>query len=92
MALNIKDAETERLVAELAELSGESKTAAVRTAVRGRLAQLSTGSEETAALRLRRMRRLLEDEIWPLVPPEELGRPIPKEEQEAILGFDREEA
>ena len=35
--LNIKDAETKRLVQELAELTGESQTEAVRKALRQRL-------------------------------------------------------
>jgi antitoxin VapB len=33
------------------------------------------------------MRRVLEEEIWPLIPPDELGKPISKEEWEDILGF-----
>ncbi len=34
MGLNIKDPETERLAAEIATLTGESKTGAIRTALR----------------------------------------------------------
>jgi antitoxin VapB len=37
MGLNIKNPETQRLVAELASLTGESMTGAVTTAVRERL-------------------------------------------------------
>ena len=37
MSLNIKNKETHRLIAELAELTGESLTAAVTIAVRERL-------------------------------------------------------
>lgn len=37
MALNIKDAETDRLARELAQLTGESITVALRTAVQQRL-------------------------------------------------------
>ena len=37
MALNIKDAETDRLVRRLAEVTGEKITDAVKTAVRERL-------------------------------------------------------
>ena len=37
MALNIKNRETHRLIEELAELTGESMTAAVTNAVRERL-------------------------------------------------------
>ena len=40
MALNIRNAETERLAAALAKLTGESKTEAVTQAVRDRLNRL----------------------------------------------------
>lgn len=40
MGLNIKNEETHRLAQELAELTGESMTAAVTEAVRERLARL----------------------------------------------------
>jgi antitoxin VapB len=43
MALNIRNAEAERLVAELARRTGESKTDAVIKAVRDRLARLRGG-------------------------------------------------
>jgi antitoxin VapB len=52
MALNIKNAETERLIAELARLAGESKTAAVTVAVRERLAQLRAKENAPLAERL----------------------------------------
>jgi antitoxin VapB len=85
MAMNIKDAETEQLIAQLAELTGETKTGAVRGAVRARIEQLRANNE--VAQRKVRLRRLLEDEIWPLIPPDELGKPLSKEEQEDILGL-----
>lgn len=40
MALNIKDPETDRLARELAKSTGENVTAAVRNALRERLARL----------------------------------------------------
>lgn len=43
MALNIRNAEAERLVAELARRTGESKTDAVIKAVRDRLARIRGG-------------------------------------------------
>lgn len=52
MALNIKNAETERLINELARVSGESKTAAVTAAVRERLAQLRAKEKAPLAERL----------------------------------------
>jgi len=53
MALNIKDAETDRLARELAQLTGETMTTAVRTAVEERLAKVGA----------HRSRRSLPDEI-----------------------------
>jgi antitoxin VapB len=83
--MNIKDAETERLIGQLAELTGETKTGAVRAAVRARIGQLR--AKEGVEHRKARLTRLLEEEIWPLIPPEELGKPLSKEEQEEILGL-----
>lgn len=40
MSLNIRNPEAERLAAELAELTGETKTEAVRKALEDRLVQL----------------------------------------------------
>lgn len=40
MALNIRNAEVERLARELSELTGDSKTEAVRAALADRLARL----------------------------------------------------
>jgi antitoxin VapB len=37
--------------------------------------------------RERALRQLLEEEIWPSIPPELLGRAPSKEEQEQILGY-----
>ena len=31
--------------------------------------------------------RFLEEEIWPLIPPDQLGKPLSKAEREQILGF-----
>jgi antitoxin VapB len=85
MALNIKDAETERLAGEVARMTGESKTGAVRTALRERkqrLALQQPGMDAGDALR-----RWLEDEVWPSLPPEERGQPLSREEEAEILGF-----
>ena len=34
-----------------------------------------------------RLRRFLEAELWPAVPPDVLGRSLTKAEEEAILGY-----
>jgi antitoxin VapB len=87
MALNIKDKETEALVTEIAALTGETKTGAIRQAARERLERLKLQSSDP-----RRddesMRQWLETEIWPLFPKEALDRePMTKAEREEILGY-----
>jgi antitoxin VapB len=86
MALNIKDQETEKLAAEVAELTGDSKTGAVREALRQRLdrLELERGGKDK---RFRDLLRFMETEIWPLIPEEERGKPITKAEREEILGY-----
>jgi antitoxin VapB len=85
MALNIKDREAERLAAEVAAMTGESKTRAVKVALQERKQRL--------ALRIVRrdrgltLRRFLEDEVWPQVPRSVLGRRVTRKEREAILGY-----
>jgi antitoxin VapB len=85
MALNIKDEETERLAREVAALTGESKTGAIRTALRERRERLAL--QRTAGDRERALRTLLEEEIWPALPADAIGRAPSAEEQEAILGY-----
>ena len=87
MALNIKDPTAERLAAEAAKLTGETKTGAIRTALAERLDRLSTGA---AGRRKGGLRRFLEEEAWPAVPPRLLGRRTTKTEREAILGYGKE--
>jgi antitoxin VapB len=85
MGLNIDDPETERLAAEVAALAGETKARAVKVALterRDRLRHRIAPVDRAEALR-----RLLEDEIWPQIPPELLGKGISKAEQEKILGY-----
>lgn len=86
MAMNIKDPETERLVAEVARRTGQSKTAAVREAMREQLGQLDaaqarkrSGGEDFV--------RFLREEIWPQIPAEQLGKRLTREEEDEILGF-----
>jgi antitoxin VapB len=85
MGLNIKDREAERLAAEVAAMTGESKTRAVKVALQER--------KERLALRIVRrdrgqaLRRFLEQEVWPQVPRNVLGRRVTRREREAILGY-----
>lgn len=85
MGLNIKNLEVERLAAELAGLTGESKTEAVRRALDERKSRLAGRVAKRSSHE--GTRRFLEREIWPLVPPEERGRRTTKRRREAILGY-----
>jgi antitoxin VapB len=85
MALNIKNEEAERLAAEVARMTGESKTEAIRRALaerRQRLAyRVSSGDREARAL------RFLEHEVWPRIPEDQIGRRLTGEEEDEILGY-----
>lgn len=90
MALNIKNAETEQLATEVAEMTGSTKTGAVRQALRERRDRLRLGAGGAAKGRLT-MQEWLEAEIWPQVPKEERGRPpLAKAEIEEMLGYGSE--
>lgn len=85
MALNIKNREVERLVEEVANLAGESKTEAIRRALEERKARLAlcvAGDRRST-----RLRDFLERELWPIVPQDELGRRLTRAEEDAILGY-----
>lgn len=88
MALNIKNREVERLARELADLTGESKTEAIRRALEERRARLRFRVAEGA--RTNRVRRFLEEEVWSRVPKDQLGKAPDKEEREEILGYGEE--
>lgn len=85
MALNIEDPETERLAAQVAKITGESKARAVKVALQER--------KERLALRVvRRDRsqeliRFLEEEVWPQVPRSVLGKKVSRKEREKTLGY-----
>ena len=87
MALNIKDAETERLAREVAAMTGESKTGAIRTSLRERKERLTL--QRPSGNRERALRALLEQEIWPSLPEGMRGHAPTPTEQEEILGYDR---
>jgi len=85
MALNIKDPETERLAAEVAQLAGETKTQAVRVALRERRDRFKR--RIPPADRAKRLRRFLEEELWPQIPDDVRGKPLTRAEREEILGY-----
>lgn len=86
MALNIKDRETEALVAKITVLTGETEADALRLAARERLERLD--SRPTSKKRSsEEIQRWLETEVWPRIPDELRGRGLTKAEREEILGY-----
>lgn len=83
MALNIKDPVTEALAAEVARLTGESKTGAIRQSLRERRERLRLDQERSGG----RLRRFLVDEAWPQIPVELDGVALDKQERERLLGL-----
>ena len=84
MPLNIKNAEVERLAAEVARLTGESKTEAIRRALeerRRRLKSVSTGDRRARVL------RFLEKKVWATLPKAQVGRRLSRAEEDEILGY-----
>jgi len=85
MALNIKNEEVERLVAEVARRSGQSKTEAIKQAMKSQLVRLQ--ASETKEERLAQIMHFLKAEVQPNVKPEYRGKAMTKAEREDILGY-----
>lgn len=84
VALNLKNPEVESLAAEVAALARESKTEAIRQALIERRDRLQSTSRprrrsDRAAGILRSFRAAL--------PPEMLGRPLTRAEEDELLGY-----
>ena len=84
MALNLKNPEVERLATEVARLTGESKTEAIRRSLEERRRRLK---DAPAGERRRRVLRFLERKVWPTIPKGQLGRRLTREEEDRLLGF-----
>jgi antitoxin VapB len=85
MALNLKNAEVERLAAAVAHLTGESKTEAIRRALEERQRRL-VGARRTPNRRAHVL-SFLKKHVWPTVPRDQLGRRLTSAEEDAILGY-----
>jgi len=85
MGLNIKNGEVERLAQEVASLTQETKTEAIRRALLDRKQRLLM--RRGGASRYDRLRHLLESQIWPEIPAGLRRRGISKKEREKILGY-----
>ena len=88
MALNIKNSEVERLATEVAAMMGESKTEAIRRALVERKQRLSF--QVTQKDRKTKLKNFMEQEIWPLIPEELIGKRLTHKEEDRLLGYGRE--
>src|ERR1035437_8798581 len=88
MALNIKNVDVERLAAETAKLAHETKTEASRRALVERRARLQARACKPGGRKS--LREYLEQNVWPMMPPAELGRVMSREEEDQILGYGAE--
>jgi antitoxin VapB len=84
MALNLKNQDVERLAAEVARLTGESKTEAIRRALEERRQRLKG---PTTAKRRARVLAFLRTDVWPTIPPGQRGRRLSRAEEDDILGY-----
>jgi antitoxin VapB len=84
MALNIKNPDVERLASDVARLTGETKTEAIRRALEERKRRLQGSA--TAQRRIRVL-RFLERKVWPGLPDSAKGRRLSRAEEDDILGY-----
>jgi antitoxin VapB len=85
MALNIKNADVEKLAAEVANLAHETKTEAIRRALVERRARLHARAGKPGGRKS--LREFMEQNVWPLIPAGELGRVLSRQEEDQILGY-----
>jgi antitoxin VapB len=85
MPVNIKNPEVERLLSEVVAITGETKVEAVRRALSERKDRL--GARAAHVDRWQRALRFLEREVWPALPPAEVGRRSSRAEDDSILGY-----
>ena len=85
MALTIKNAEVERLATEVSQLTGESKTQAIKVALEERRRRLTSGIDPQA--RMVEALEWLEREVWSHVPAELRGQPHDPHADDELLGY-----
>ena len=83
MAMNIKNDGVERLATEVARMTGETKTEAIRRALEERKRRLRAGGSDrkTAVL------AFLKKRVWAALPKDQIGRTLSRTEEDDILGY-----
>ena len=85
MALNIKNPQVEKLAKEIAGITGETKTEAIKRALEERRDRLSF--QIAPRDRHADLLRFLEYEIWAVIPEARLGKKWSKKKEAALLGY-----
>lgn len=75
----------EKSAAEVARLAHESKTEAIRKALEERRKRLRAAGAKSG--RGESLLAFLRSEVWPKMPPGELGRRLTREEENRIPGY-----
>lgn len=83
MGFHIDNPEFDRLVAEVARITGESEAEAAMRALQERHDKL----REEHLTRVDKAFKYLEEHVWPTIPPEVRGKTLTKEDREEILGI-----
>lgn len=84
MALNIKNTEVERLAREVSDLTGESKTEAIRIALEERKLRLESRRSTPT---VQQLMSVLESQVWSQIPEEFLGKGLAYLPVDDLLGF-----
>lgn len=87
MALNIKNAEVERLAAALAKATNRTKTETIRIALEHEYARQGIHPERK---NMGHLQEYLEKNVWPITAPDGFAEPMTKQEVEEILGFGKD--
>jgi|WetSurSiteA1Bulk_404760.scaffolds.fasta_scaffold16593_3 antitoxin VapB len=84
MALNIKNKAVESLVAEITQITGETKVEAIRKALEERKNHLES---ERQRPKRERVLAFLEERVWSKISEDLIGKTVSKSEIEEILGY-----
>ena len=80
----LKSVKLAGLASEVARLTGESKTEAIRRALEERRLRLTAPSSKA---RRTRLLRFLRTKVWASMPKDQLGRRLTSAEEDALLGY-----
>jgi antitoxin VapB len=85
VVLTIKNLGVQRLAAEVAYLTGESTTQAIKVALEERRARLAGGVDPAA--RKAALLEFMEQDIWAHMPAQLRGQPHDQAHDDAIVGY-----